>query len=87
MPSWGKATSCRFTTSRTRSRTSSSASSATSDGSVTSTWLRTWRVPFAAYQRRVCSARSITSSRVSIGLRSAQQAMPSHSVPLVFQRG
>ena len=87
MPSCGNATSCSPITSRTRSRTSSSASRATRHGSVTSTWLRTCSVPLAAYQRSTSSARSTTSSRVSIGLRSPQQAMPSQSVPLSFQRG
>ena len=52
-----------------------------------STWLRTCSMPLATYQRSTSSARSTTSSRVSIGLRSLQQAMPSQSVPLSFHRG
>ncbi|MNL36818.1 hypothetical protein D3C87_1589270 [compost metagenome] len=87
MPSWGKATICMSTRCRLSSRTSSIAFSAVSCGSVTSTWVRTCWMPWAARLWRVFLTRFLVSSAVIVTLRSLQHSMPSNSVPLMFQRG
>ncbi|MPM87083.1 hypothetical protein SDC9_134176 [bioreactor metagenome] len=87
MPSCGKATICSSTHGATSCFTSSMAFSAVSVGSETSTCVRTYWMPLAICHFSVCMARALTSSCVSIALRSAQRSMPSNNVPDWFQLG